>query len=73
MTNAVAPMMGGIIVPPVDAQASMAPAVFARTPMRFIAGMVSEPVVSTLVIGPPDIEPNNPEEKIATLAGPPRT
>ena len=73
MTKAVAPMIGGIIVPPVEAQASMAPAVLARTPMRFIAGIVKAPVVRTLVIGPPLMEPNRPDEKIATLAGPPRT
>ena len=66
-------MMGGIITPPVEAQASMAPAVRPRMPMRVIAGMVSEPVVRTLVTGPPLIDPKRPDEKIATLAGPPRT
>ena len=66
-------MIGGIITPPVEAQASIAPAVFDRIPMRFIAGMVSDPVVRTLVTGPPDMEPKRPEEKIATFAGPPRT
>ena len=35
--------------------------------------MVITPVVSTLVITEPLIDPIKPEEKIATLAGPPRT
>ena len=66
-------MIGGISTPPVEAQASTPPAYLAEKPSRFIAGMVSVPVVSTLVTGPPDIEPNRPEENTATLAGPPRT
>ena len=41
-------------------------------PTRFIAGMVITPVVSTLEITEPDIEPMNPEAKMATLAAPPR-
>ncbi len=34
--------------------------------------MVSTPVVSTLVMTLPDIDPIRPEEKMATFAGPPR-
>ena len=41
-------------------------------PTRFMAGMVMTPVVRTLVITLPDMEPMRPDEKIATLAGPPR-
>ena len=40
--------------------------------MRFIAGIETAPVVSTLEITLPDIEPMKPLAKIATLAGPPR-
>ena len=40
--------------------------------MRFIAGIDTAPVVSTLEITEPDIEPMKPEAKIATLAAPPR-
>ncbi len=38
-----------------------------------MAGIVSTPVVSTLVITLPLMEPIRPLEKIDTLAGPPRT
>ena len=41
--------------------------------MRFIAGMVTTPVVSTLETTLPLTEPIRPLAKIATLAGPPRT
>ncbi len=37
-----------------------------------MAGIVITPVVSTLVMTLPDIDPISPEEKMATLAGPPR-
>ena len=55
-----------------DAQASIAPAVAARTPLRFIAGIVMVPVVRTLEITLPLMEPSSPDEKIATFAAPPR-
>ncbi|HEX6321526.1 MAG TPA: hypothetical protein VFZ84_21865 [Burkholderiales bacterium] len=41
--------------------------------MRFIAGMVTTPVVSTFDTTLPDTEPIRPLAKIDTLAGPPRT
>ena len=41
--------------------------------MRFIAGIVTTPVVSTLETTLPETEPIRPLAKIDTLAGPPRT
>ena len=72
ITKAVAPITGGASTAPVEAQASIAAAVVGRKPVRFIAGMVIAPVVRTLEITLPLIEPSNPDEKIATLAAPPR-
>ena len=72
MTKAVAPMIGGISTPPVDAQASVAAAVRAEKPVRFIAGIETAPVVSTFEITLPDIEPMKPLAKIDTFAAPPR-
>ena len=65
--------MGGSSTPPVEAQASTPAAVSDGIPTFFIAGMVSCPVVSTLVTTLPLMEPIRPLEKMATLAGPPRT
>ena len=53
MTNAVAPMIGGMNTPPVEAQASTPAAYSMLKPTRRIAGIESGPVVSTLLIGPP--------------------
>ena len=39
--------------------------------MRFIAGMVSDPVVTVLAMEEPEIEPNIAEDSTATFAGPP--
>ena len=39
--------------------------------MRFIAGMVSEPVVTVLAMEEPEIVPNSEEDNTETLAGPP--
>ena len=39
--------------------------------MRFISGMVNEPVVTVLAMELPFIEPKSPLEIIATFAGPP--
>ena len=64
--------MGGIKTPPVDAQASTPEAYSFVNPMRRIAGMDNGPVVRTLLIGPPLIDPIRPLEKIETFAGPPR-
>ena len=68
MTKAVAPITGGISVPPVEAQVSTPAAKVPRMPIRRMAGMVITPVVSTLVMTLPLIEPISPDEKIATLA-----
>ncbi len=65
-------MTGGISTPPVEAQASTPAAYAGRKPTRFMAGIDITPVVSTLVITLPDMEPIKPEAKIATFAGPPR-
>ena len=73
MTKAVAPITGGINTPPVEAQASTPPAKERLIPIRRMAGIDSTPVVSTLLITLPLMEPISPLEKIDTLAGPPRT
>ena len=73
ITKAVAPITGGINTPPVEAQASTPPANERLMPMRRMAGIESTPVVSTLLITLPLMEPIRPLEKIDTLAGPPRT
>src|SRR5690554_690246 len=73
ITKAVAPITGGISVPPVEAQASTPAAYFGLKPERFIAGMDRAPVVMTLVMTLPLNEPIMPLESTATLAGPPRT
>ena len=72
MMKAVAPMTGGASTAPVEAQASIAPAVDGLKPVFFMAGIVIVPVVSTFEITEPLIEPSRPDEKIATLAAPPR-
>jgi len=71
MMNAPAPMMGGMSWPPVDAQASTAPAYSGGYPTRFMRGMVKAPVVATLATEEPLMVPSNPEATTATLAGPP--
>ena len=72
MTKAVAPMTGGARTAPVEAQASMAAATDGLKPVFFMAGIVMVPVVRTLEMTLPLIEPSRPDEKIATLAAPPR-
>ena len=44
MMKAAAPMIGGMSCPPVEAQASTAPAKGAEYPTRFMRGMVKIPV-----------------------------
>ncbi len=41
--------------------------------MRFIAGMVSEPVVTVLAMEEPEIVPKSDDESTETLAGPPES
>ena len=72
MTKAVDPMIGGNSTPPVEAQASTPPATWGAIPDLRMAGMVSCPVVSTLVTTLPLMEPIKPLETMATFAGPPR-
>src|SRR3546814_10134552 len=67
-----APIPGGMNWPPVEAMASMAPASWGRKPVRFMSGIVKEPVVTTLATDEPEIEPNKAEVITAILAGPPR-
>src|SRR4030065_173773 len=69
--KATAPMTGGINCPPVEATASTAPANLAGYPVFFIKGMVNAPVVATLAVGEPEIDPKKPLATTATLAGPP--
>src|SRR5947199_9126681 len=71
ITNAAAPMTGGMICPPVDATASTAAANGGRKPVRFISGIVIGPSTITLATALPDTVPNSAEDTIATLPGPP--
>ena len=72
MTKAAAPMIGGMICPPVEATASMAAAASGLKPVFFIIGMVSQPSTMTLATAEPEMVPNRLEETTATLPGPPR-
>ncbi len=65
-------MIGGMRTPPVEAHASVAAANRREKPVFCMAGIENAPVVSTLEITDPDMEPMKPEAKIATLAAPPR-
>ena len=71
MINAVAAMTGGMIWPPLEAQASTAPAKAGGKPTFFIRGMVKVPVVTTLPAALPLTVPMVAEETTAALAGPP--
>ena len=69
--KAAEPIIGGIIIPPVEAIASTAPANSGVKPTFFISGMVKAPVVATLAAELPLMVPIRPLEITATLAGPP--
>jgi hypothetical protein len=71
MRKAAAPMMGGMIWPPVEDAASTAPANSGLKPVFFIMGMVTEPVVTVLPTDEPLTMPHKALEMTATLAGPP--
>ena len=71
MMNPPAPMIGGMNMPPMEADGSMAPATCGLKPAFFIRGMVKAPVETVLAMADPDTEPKNPEASTATLAGPP--
>jgi hypothetical protein len=70
--NAPAPMIGGMICPPVDAAASMPPASSGLYPSFFMSGMVKAPDVTTFAIALPEMDPMKPDATTAALAGPPR-
>ena len=69
--NAAAPMIGGMICPPVEEAASTAPANSGRYPVFFIIGIVTDPVVTVLPTEDPETIPQSAEEITDTFAGPP--
>ena len=71
MMKAAAPMIGGMIWPIVEDDASTPPAKWAGYPVRFISGMVKVPVVTVLATELPEIIPKNVLETTAAFAGPP--
>ena len=72
MMKAAMPITGGVIWPPVEAQASIAAARCGLNPARFMSGIVTVPTVITFDTMFPEIEPNSDEPTIAIFAGPPR-
>ena len=64
-------MIGGMNWPPVEAEASTAPANSFLYPIFFIIGIVKAPVVTVLATDEPEMQPSKPEETMATFAGPP--
>ena len=64
-------MMGGMNMPPMEAEGSMAPATWRLNPARRMRGMVNAPVDTVLAMAEPDTEPKKAEAMTATLAGPP--
>ena len=64
-------MIGGMSCPPVDAAASIAPAVSFWYPPSFIIGIVIAPVEATFETALPDTEPKNAEPRIAIFPAPP--
>ena len=69
--NAAAPMIGGMICPPVEEAASTAPANSPGNPVSFIIGIVTEPVVTVLPTEDPETIPQRALEITETFAGPP--
>ena len=65
-------MTGGVSWPLTEEAHSIAPALCAGKPTRFISGMVKVPVVTTLAMEEPEIMPVDAEDTTAALAGPPR-
>ena len=72
ITKAPAPMIGGIIWPPVDAEASTPAANLGRKPLAVISGMVMMPVEAVLATAEPEMVPVSADEMTATKAAPPR-
>ena len=71
ITNAAAPIIGGIICPLTEAATSTAPALTAESPVLFIIGIVKVPVVTVLATEDPEINPVRPDARMAAFAGPP--
>ena len=69
--NAAAPMIGGMICPPVEAVASVAAAKWGLNPAFFISGMVNDPEATVLATEEPETIPCSPEATTAAFAGPP--
>ena len=67
MMKATAPMIGGVICPPLDAAASTAPAKCDFKPLFLIKGIVITPVPTTLATALPEIVPNNPLAIVASI------
>jgi len=72
MMKAPAPIMGGMICPPVEAVASTAAATAGLNPVFTIKGIVMPPSTAVLATALPLIIPNSELEKTEILAGPPR-
>src|SRR5699024_1885232 len=70
--NAADPIMGGVMVPPVEAVASTAAEYFLLYPARFILGIVIAPVVTVFEIALPLSMPKNALPITETFAAPPR-
>ena len=71
MRNAAAPMIGGMICPPVEAAASTAAANSGRYPIFFIIGIVMDPDPTVFATEEPDAIPSRADATTATFAGPP--
>ena len=54
-----------------EAAASTPPAKAGEKPIRFIKGMVMDPVETVLATAEPETDPMNPDETTAIFAGPP--
>lgn len=70
--KAAEPIIGGNMLPPVEAAASTAAAVVGVYPALLLTGIVKEPVVTVFAVGLPEIEPNKALAITATFADPPR-
>ena len=64
-------MMGGVIWPPALEAASTPPARCPGYPIRFMFGIVKEPVETVFAIEDPEIVPKKAEDTTLTLARPP--
>ena len=69
--KAASPRIGGMICPEVEATDSMAPAMEAWNPFRFIMGMVNRPVSTTLDTAWPITDATMPLPMRAGKAAPP--